>query len=144
MQTNGENSINKQEFRPHDNPVVRWILISAGVLLIAIGIVGVFLPILPTTIFFILAAWCFARSSEKFYHWVHNNKLFGRYITDYRAGKGMTVKSKVISIFVLWAGILISALFLTENMYVRILLMFIAVGVTWHLVAIKTTKEENK
>lgn len=144
MLTNGENSVKKEEFRPHDNPVIRWVLITAGVLLVAIGIVGVFLPLLPTTVFFLLAAWCFARSSEKFYRWLHNNKLFGKYISDYRAGRGMTIKSKVISISVLWAGILASGLFLTENLYVRILLVFIAVGVTWHLAAIKTTSAESK
>lgn len=142
MPQNNGNIAGKNEFRPHENNVVRWIFAASGLILVGIGIVGMFLPLLPTTIFFILAAWCFARSSQKFYHWIHHNRLFGKYISDYSSGRGMSVKSKIFSIAFLWAGILASYIFLTENIYVRILLLVIAVGVTWHLIAIKTAKEE--
>lgn len=133
---------NIDEIKISANPFVRWILLISGTILLAIGILGMFLPLLPTTIFFILAAWCYARSSEKFYHWLHNNKYFGKYLSNYRRGNGMTVKSKVISLSILWAGIGYSALFATSNLYVRILLFLIAAGVTWHLLAIKTMKEK--
>jgi uncharacterized membrane protein YbaN (DUF454 family) len=112
----------------------------SGVILVGIGILGMFLPLLPTTIFFILAAWCFARSSEKFYYWLHHNRLFGKYLSNYRSGNGMTARSKIFSISFLWAGILASAIWGTQNLYVRILLLAIAVGVSWHLITIKTAK----
>jgi uncharacterized membrane protein YbaN (DUF454 family) len=117
---------------------LRWILIISGFVLTGIGIAGMFLPLLPTTIFLLLAAWCFARSSEKFYKWLHNNRLFGKYLSDYSSGKGMTLRSKVFSISFLWLGLILSGIFATEVLFVRILLLFIGIGVTWHLLAIKT------
>ncbi len=104
-----------------------------------IGILGMFLPLLPTTIFFILAAWCFARSSEKFYVWLHGNRFFGKYLSDYRSGKGMTIRSKFITLTLLYTGIGYSAIFFTQILYVRILLILIAAGVTWHILSIKTS-----
>ncbi|MCI0448756.1 MAG: YbaN family protein [Chlorobi bacterium] len=135
------NNYKTEEIRENQNPVVRWILIISGFVLIGIGILGMFLPLLPTTVFFILAAWCFARSSGKFYYWLHHNRLFGKYLRDYSSGGGMSVKSKIYSILFLWTGILVSAILLTENLYVRILLLAIAVGVTWHIASLKTIKE---
>lgn len=133
----------KEELTIVQNPILRQILIIGGLLFVAIGIIGMFLPLLPTTIFFILAAWCFARSSEKFHNWLHNNRLFGKYLRNYRIKKGMTIKSKAASIALLLIGISISAFYLTENLYVRILLAVIAIGVSWHIIAIKTIKEED-
>lgn len=125
------------------NPVLRWLLIFSGLILVAVGVLGMFLPLLPTTVFFLLAAWCFARSSEKFYIWLHGNRYFGKYLTDYRSGNGMTLKSKVFSLSVLWVSIAYSAFFATELLYIRILLFLIAAGVTWHLLAIKTSGKHN-
>ena len=134
------------EIKLIQNPVLRVIVFISGFVFVAIGILGMFLPLLPTTVFLLLAAWCFGRSSEKFYRWVHYNRLFGRYIRDYQSGKGMSVSSKVVSIGVLWIGILASALLTTDNLAVRILLLLIAVGVTWHVVVLKTSPppEEEK
>jgi uncharacterized membrane protein YbaN (DUF454 family) len=141
MDQNRQNLINNEGINIHQNPFVKWSLIVSGIILVGIGILGMFLPLLPTTIFFILAAWCFARSSERFYIWLHTNRLFGKYLRNYRSNKGMTLNSKIFSISLLWAGILASAAWGTQNLYVRILLIAIAVGVTWHLIAIKTIKE---
>ncbi len=141
MPKNTENIMNKAEIKISQNPVIRWSLAISGLILVGVGILGMFLPILPTTIFFILAAWCFARSSERFHIWLHNNRLFGKYLRNYRSGNGMTVNSKIFSIAFLWIGILASAIWATHNLYIRILLIAIAVGVSWHLLAIKTTKE---
>jgi len=141
MSKNFQNNYRTNEIKENQNPVVRWILIISGFVLIGIGILGVFLPLLPTTIFFILAAWCFARSSAKFHNWLHHNRWFGKYLRDYSAEKGMTVKSKIFSILFLWAGIIISSVFLTDNLYIRILLLAIAVGVTWHISSLKTAKD---
>lgn len=129
---------NSFELQISSNPALRWILLISGILLTAVGILGIFLPLLPATIFFILAAWCFARSSEKFHVWLHNNKFFGKYLSNYTSGNGMTLISKIMSITMLWIGMIISAVWLTELTYVRILLAIIGIGVTWHLLAIKT------
>ena len=132
------------EIKISSNPIIRWLFVISGFILLGIGIAGMFLPVLPTTVFLLLAAWCFARSSEKFYNWLHNNKFFGKYISDYRSGKGMTAGSKIFSISFLWIGILYSVIFATSILYVKILLLLIAVGVTWHLIAIKTNEKIKK
>jgi len=132
---------NIDELKINSNPLVRWILLISGTILLGVGILGMFLPLLPTTIFFILAAWCYARSSQKFYNWLNRNKFFGKYLSNYRRGNGMTIRSKVISLLILWTGIGYSVMFATSILYVRILLLAIAIGVSWHLLSIKTMKE---
>ena len=75
---------------------ILWIIL--GCLFVFIGTVGIFVPGLPTTIFMILAAACFIRSSEKLYKWLIKNKYFGKYIKNYREGNGMPVKAKITAV----------------------------------------------
>ena len=78
--------------------LVRILWIVLGCLFVFIGTLGIFVPGLPTTIFMIHAAACFIRSSEKLYKWLINNKYFGKYIKDYREGKGMPKKAKITAV----------------------------------------------
>lgn len=144
MSNNPKNNNLNEEISIHQNPLIRWVFIIGGFILVGIGVLGMFLPLLPTTIFFILAAWCFARSSERFHNWLHHNRLFGKYLRNYRNKKGMTVRDKAFSISLLLTGVIVSAVFLTDNLYVRILLALVAAGVTWHLLAIKTISNDEK
>ena len=91
----------------HVSPVVRWIFFSLGVLFALIGLIGVILPILPTTPFMILAAASFARSSERFYQMLLQNKIFGPSIRDWHQYHCMALRIKVIaiSLIVLACGI---------------------------------------
>lgn len=114
---------------------IRRVLIVAGFLFVGLGILGIFLPVLPTTPFLLLAAACFARSSQKFYNWLLNNRWFGRYIRNYREGKGIPLRVKVMTISLLWVTILISAYFVSI-IYVRIFLILVAIGVTIHVARI--------
>jgi uncharacterized protein len=133
--------VQTDEIKLAESPVLRLVLLISGFVLVGIGVLGMFLPLLPTTVFLLLAAWCFARSSERFYKWVHYNRLFGKYIRDYQTGRGMTIRAKIFSISFLWLGILASAYWGTEKLFVRFLLLAIAIGVTWHLAVIKTNRE---
>jgi hypothetical protein len=121
--------------------IYRYLYFISGVLLVAIGFIGIFLPILPTTIFLILASACFIKSSPKANEWLRNHKMLGMYIKNYQDGSGLTVNSKIFNITFLWIMISASALFFTELWYLRILLLAIAFGVTIHLLMIKTKKE---
>ena len=121
--------------------IYRYLYFISGVLLVAIGVIGIFLPILPTTIFLILASACFIKSSPKANEWLRNHKMLGMYIKNYQDGSGLTVNSKIFNITFLWIMISASALFFTELWYLRILLLAIAFGVTIHLLMIKTKKE---
>ena len=121
--------------------IYRYMYFISGILLVAIGVIGIFLPILPTTIFLILASACFIKSSPKANEWLKNHKILGMYIKNYQDGSGLTVNSKIFNITFLWIMISASALFFTELWYLKILLLVIAFGVTIHLLMIKTKKE---
>ena len=118
----------------------RYFYLISGILLVAIGVIGIFLPILPTTIFLILASACFIKSSPKANEWLRDHKVLGMYIKNYQDKTGLTIKSKIINISFLWVMISVSALFFTELLLIRLLLFAIAVGVTIHLVMVKTKK----
>lgn len=122
-------------------PIVRWSLLTAGTVLVGIGILGIFLPLLPTTVFFLMAAWCYARSSIRLYNWLHHNHYFGKYIKNYREGKGISVSSKISTIVILWGGILYS-IFVTQSLVLGLILLTIAIGVTIHIIVIPTHRSE--
>lgn len=109
-----------------------------GFFFVGLGIVGIFIPLLPTTIFLIIAAYFFAKSSEKYYNWLISNKYFGKFIKDYREGKGVPLKAKTVSITILWLTILYSIFFVVTAIWLKILLICIAIGVSWHLLSLKT------
>jgi uncharacterized membrane protein YbaN (DUF454 family) len=121
----------------------RRLLIGAGTLSTALGIIGVFIPILPTTPFLLLAAACYMRSSERFYQWLVNNRVFGSYIRNYIEGRGMPIRMKIFTILLLWLAIGLSITFGVQNIVVRIVLICIAIGVTAHIALIKKRKVED-
>lgn len=119
----------------------RTLLIIAGTLLVGLGIIGIFMPVLPTTPFLLLAAACYARSSQRFYHWLLNNKWLGNYIKNYIQRKGVPLKVKVLTITLLWITIGFSVVFAVEVFLVRLILILIAIGVSIHIFSIRTLKE---
>lgn len=125
------------------NRFLRYLLISAGTIFLGFGIIGIFLPVLPTTPFLLLAAACYARSSKRFYDWLMNNKWFGTYIKNYREGRGVPLKFKIFTISLLWITILVSVFFVINNYWVKIILILIAIGVTIHILTIKTYKQKR-
>lgn len=122
------------------SPIAKYFYLLSGFLLVAIGVIGIFLPLLPTTIFLILASICFLKSSPKANEWLRNHKVLGGYIDNYQNKTGLTRKANIASIITLWTSISLSAFLLTEELYIRIILLVIAIGVTIHLVMIKTKK----
>jgi len=116
------------------------LLIFLGTLFVGLGILGMFLPILPTTPFLLLAAACYARSSKRFYHWLLNNKLFGSYIRDYKERRSIPLKVKIFTISLLWITIILSAIFATDVTLVRIILIVIALCVTVHILSLRTLR----
>lgn len=122
------------------NKVIKSILIIFGTLSLGLGILGMVLPVLPTTPFLLLSAAAYARGSKRFYHWLLENKWFGHYIKNYREGNGIPRKAKVTAITMLWTTILSSVVFLIDNPYVKGILVIIAIAVTWHLLVIKTSQ----
>ena len=118
----------------------RVVLTGTGTLCVALGVIGMLLPLLPTTPFLLLAAACYARSSPRFYHWLLTNRWCGVYIRNYRAGRGLPRQQKILTLALLWATIGVTAIFVVPLWWVRVLLLAIATGVTLHLLRIPTFK----
>ncbi|HDZ27005.1 MAG TPA: DUF454 domain-containing protein [Candidatus Aminicenantes bacterium] len=119
----------------------RWALILAGNFFLALGILGILFPLLPTTPFLLLAAACYFRSSEKFYNRLINNKWLGNYIKNYRENKSIPLKIKVLTLSFLWLTIGYSVFFVVNIFLLRSILILIAIGVTIHVLSIRTLKQ---
>ena len=120
------------------NRRLRVILIIAGTVSLSLGIVGIVLPVLPTTPFLLLAAVCYARSSQRFYNWLLGNRYLGIYIRNYLEKRGIQLKVKIFTIAWLWLTISASVILISPNLIVQVILVVIATGVTAHVLSLKT------
>ena len=118
----------------------RRLFVIAGTISVGIGVVGIFLPVLPTTPFLLLAAICYTRGSQRLYKALLYNRFIGTYIRNYIERRGMSLKMKVWTIGLLWIAIVSTAVFATESMIVRIILAVVLIGVTLHIFLIRTIK----
>ncbi|HEY9061723.1 MAG TPA: YbaN family protein [Pseudobacteroides sp.] len=118
--------------------ITRAILMVCGCVALFLGIAGLFLPLLPTTPFILLAAACFSRSSDKFYNRLLSNKWVGNYIKNYRDGKGIPKRAKVLSLLTLWITMGFTALVIIKIIWLKILMVIIALAVSTHILSIKT------
>lgn len=118
--------------------LMRLLWNAAGTMALALGLIGIALPILPTTPFLLVAAACYLKGSRRMYEWMTGNRWFGRYLRDYMEGRGIPMRTKILSLAVLWFVIGFTALFITESPILKVVLLAVAVGVTVHLAMIKT------
>ncbi|HRU38310.1 MAG TPA: YbaN family protein [Candidatus Goldiibacteriota bacterium] len=117
---------------------MKWLMVSAGMLCVGLGTLGILLPVLPTTPFLLLAAFLFARSSEKFHSWLLTNRMFGKYLKNYMEKKSIPLGIKIYALSFLWASIIIVIFFFIKLLPVKIALFLIASLVTWHILSVKT------
>jgi uncharacterized membrane protein YbaN (DUF454 family) len=113
-------------------------LITFGSIFLALGILGIFLPLLPTTPFLLLTAACYAKSSKRLLKKILSNRLIGKYITDYQQNKGIRKSIKIYVLTLLWTTIAVSIVFFAGALWIKILLGCVAVGVTIHISTFKT------
>lgn len=128
------------EIRKTSFPLVRWPLIFAGLAAVGIGTVGIFVPLLPTTPFYLLAAACLFRSSDRLYQWLIGNKGCGPYIRNYRENRAIPRHAKILALILLWGTIGHAVFILLNLLWLRILLVAIATGVTIYLLRLKTSQ----
>ncbi|WP_339409939.1 YbaN family protein [Pseudomonas sp. EA_35y_Pfl2_R5] len=119
------------------NPVIRYVLLAIGWLSVALGVIGIFLPVLPTTPFLLLAAACFMRSSKRFYLWLVNHRQLGPWIIDYLEGQGIPLKGKVYAISLMWLSIGLSC-YLVPLFWARVFMLTSAVLVSLYILSQKT------
>ena len=116
--------------------------IAFGFLAVALAIVGVFVPGLPTVPFLLVALFCFERSSKKYHDMIMNNKYFGPALQDYYSGKGLTLSLKIKAILFLTLGIAFS-IYKIQNLHVRIALVIVCLVVAIHIILLKTKKNKE-
>lgn len=120
---------------PNENSLYCFRSISLG-----LGILGIFLPLLPTTPFLLLTAALYFKGSPRLYNWLLNHRHFGPYIRNFRENKAIPLRAKIISLVLMWGTMLYCIFFLIPFLWVKILLGLIAAGVTYHILSFKTLK----
>jgi len=127
--------------------ILKTVIFIFGTMSVALGIAGMFLPLLPTTPFLLLAAFCYTKSSKRMHEALLNNRWCGNYIRNYREGNGIILKHKIFTLVLLWLTIGYTVTFIISTIWLKLLLLAIAIGVTIHIVKLKTykiNKGENK
>ena len=132
---------------PQNNPPSRTVLgrimwIAAGTFFLMIGLIGIAIPLLPTTPFLLLAAACYLRGSRRMYNWLLENRIFGKYLKDYYEKKGVPMRVKIGSVIFLWCTIGLSIIIIGDLM-IGIVLVIVAAGVTLHIASLKTRIHEH-
>lgn len=123
------------------NNILRITLISLGIISLTLGIIGIFVPVLPTTPFLLASVALFAKSSPKLYYKLLNNKYLGEYIKNFRVHKSIPLKTKIFAISVLWVSITTSIIFFIKILWVKILVASIASVVTYYILSFKTKRD---
>lgn len=118
--------------------LVRWLLVFIGTLALSVGAIGVLVPGLPTTPFVLIAGACYIRSSARLYHWLITNRIFGPVLATWQAERGMTWRTKIITLALVWIMLGSAALFLVESLFMRLVLLSIAGTKTVVLAYIRT------
>lgn len=117
---------------------LRVLFMVLGLLSVFLGVLGIFLPLLPTTPFLLLALYLFVRSSERLHGWLMGHPILGRYLQSYIRERAVPRSVKRYTIALLWSSMLLSTLLLQPELWVCILLLAIAIGVTIHVAGLRS------
>lgn len=121
---------------------MRYLLAIIGSVSLALGIMGIFLPVLPTTPFLLLSAALYMRSSQRLYDWLMSHKHLGPYIKNFREHKALPLRVKIVSVTMVWATLLYCAFVVAKEWWMSVMFIAIATGVTIHILSYKTLKKK--
>lgn len=121
---------------------MRIFLIIVGCVSLVLGILGMFLPLLPTTPFLLLSAAVWVKASPALYQWLLNHKVFGEYIRNFREHRAIPLRAKIVSVSLVWLtiGYCIFAV-VDEWWWAQVLMTLLAIGISWHILSFKTLKK---
>ena len=119
---------------------MKYLLIILGSICLALGVIGIFLPLLPTTPFLLLSAALYVRSSEKLYQWLIHQKDLGTYIRNFREHKAIPLRAKIFSISMVWITLTYCIIMIIEALWLKAILLLLAISITWHILSYKTLK----
>ena len=117
---------------------LRVVLLILGIVCVAVGLLGIAVPVLPTTPLLLLAAFLFARSSPRCHHWLLTNPLCGDYVRCYVERRAMRRRHKILTLALLWVGIGSTIAFATSTLWLRLILAAVAIAVTIHVLLIQS------
>ena len=126
----------------HNYRTMRILLAILGSVSLALGIMGIFLPVLPTTPFLLLSAALYMRSSQRLYEWLMSHKHLGPYIKNFREHKALPLRVKIVSVIMVWATLLYCAFVVAKEWWMSVMFIAIATGVTIHILSYKTLKKK--
>lgn len=115
------------DLKLHDSRAVRALYWAAGTLCVALGVLGLFLPVLPTTPFMLAAAACYARASERFYLWLINHKVFGPTLREWRRHRSIPWRTKLWAIGLMSASLSTSIVFFVRPVWLKVVLAVMGV-----------------
>lgn len=113
--------------------ILRWLLLGVGILATILAVLGIFLPLLPTVPLLLLAAACFARSSERIHRWLLEHRHLGPILHGYLDGSGIPRRARATALCLIWVTIPASAFLVVPLLWVRVLLFAVALGITVYL-----------
>ena len=125
-------------------PVARIGLLVLGTLALGLGVVGLLLPVLPTTPFVLIALGCYVRSSERLYNWLRRHPRLGPSVRRYVETKALPLRVKIVSLVVAWAALGATALWLVDRLWVKGLLIAVALAKTVFMVRVPTLRQEEQ
>ncbi|MFS2006594.1 YbaN family protein [Duganella sp. CT11-25] len=123
---------------------MKIILNVIGCLAVVLGVLGIFLPLLPTTPFLLLASACFARGSTRMHNWLQTNRVFGKYLRDYENGKGIPLRGKIWILIFMWSSMGYSMWRLHDRLALQLMVAAIGTGVTIYLTRFVPTMRIEK
>jgi len=123
--------------------LLRFLLVAAGSLSLALGVIGIFLPVLPTTPFLLLSAFFYLRGSERLHHWLLHHRILGRPLREYLHYRAVRRRNKVGALVLLWTTLLVSIL-LVNLLWVRLLLVAVGIAVSLHVGSLRTLRPEER
>jgi uncharacterized membrane protein YbaN (DUF454 family) len=123
---------------------LRWVLIVCGWVFTIGGVAGIFLPLVPTVPFLLLAAACFARSSDRFHAWLVGHNHLGPLLHDYLKGSGIPLRAKRAAICMIWVSFPLSTFLIAQALWLKLLLIATAVAITLYLLKLPTTTKDDQ
>ncbi|MBQ5731368.1 MAG: YbaN family protein [Bacteroidaceae bacterium] len=122
---------------------MRILLIILGSVALVLGVVGIFLPLLPTTPFLLLAAALYFRSSPQLYDWLLSHPHLGHYIKNFREHKAIPLRVKIVSVSLVWITLLYCAFYVARVWWLRLFFILLACGISAHILHYKTLRKES-
>ena len=121
---------------------MKIVLIVIGSIALVLGIMGIFVPLLPTTPFLLLAAALYFRSSPRLYEWLLSQKHLGPYIRNFREYRAIPLRAKVVSVSLVWITIGYCIVAVVDKWWwAQVLMGLLAVAITWHILSFATLKK---